>query len=97
MNGKITKIKLDKIFVGSNLNIINVGSEGTPIPSRSLPPSTNLQFRDIYQVAKPFPVQASAIAPYYGMPGMGTQYLTPLPIQNMVNKGILIRITIPIP
>jgi RHS repeat-associated protein len=68
--------------------------EGTPIPSRSLPPSTNLQLREVYQVAKPFPVQSSTIAPYYGMPGMGTQYVTPLPIQLLVDKGVLIRVII---
>jgi len=71
--------------------------EGTPIPSRSLPPSTNMKLYDIYQVMKPFPVQSSIIAPYYGMPGLGTQYVTPLPIQLLVDKGILIKITIPIP
>jgi hypothetical protein len=71
--------------------------EGTPIPSRSLSPSANLKLHDVFQVAKPFPVQSSIIAPYYGLPGMGTQYVTPLPIQLLVDKGILIRVVIPIP
>ncbi|GHT84110.1 hypothetical protein FACS18947_1080 [Bacteroidia bacterium] len=71
--------------------------EDTPIPSRSLPPNTNLKLHDVFQVVKPFSVQSSTIAPYYGLPGMGTQYVTPLPIQLLVDKGILIRVVIPIP
>jgi hypothetical protein len=46
---------------------------------------------------KPFPVQSSTIAPYYGMPGMGTQYVTPLPIQVLSEKGLLLRFTITLP
>ncbi|MDL2323360.1 TNT domain-containing protein [Bacteroidales bacterium OttesenSCG-928-A17] len=70
---------------------------GTPIPARSLPPNTNFNLHNAYQVAKPFPIQSSTIAPYYGMPGMGTQYVTPLPIQLLIDKGVLIRIIIQMP
>lgn len=65
---------------------------GTSIESRSLPPNTNLNIYQKYQVVKPLPVQSILVAPYYGLPGMGTQYVTPLPINTLLYHGIIIRL-----
>lgn len=74
-----------------------LSSYGTSIESRALPPNTNLKFYDAYKVVKPFPVQSSTVVPWFGQPGLGTQYVTPLPIQLLVDKGILLRLTLTIP
>jgi len=65
---------------------------GTPIESRSLPPNTNLNILDTYQIQKPIPVTTSTIAPYWGQSGLGKQYLTPLTIQTLLRRGIIIKI-----
>ncbi|WP_373810616.1 glycohydrolase toxin TNT-related protein, partial [Porphyromonas macacae] len=62
--------------------------EGTPMPMRALPPN-NTRVYHIYEVIKPFEVEASTIAPAFGQIGLGTQYKTPLPIRNLVKRGIL--------
>jgi hypothetical protein len=66
-----------------------VSPQGTPIESRSLPPSTNLDLYNTYKVIKPFPVQSGTVAPYYGQSGCGIQYTTPLPINVLIKRGIL--------
>jgi hypothetical protein len=65
--------------------------EGTPIDARSLPPNSNLNLYDKYQVVKPFSVQSGAIAPWFGQPGGGIQYYTNTPILQLMNQGYLIK------
>ena len=66
--------------------------EGTPIGNRSLHPSTNTDSYSSYQVVKPLPVQSGTTAPYYGQPGGGTQYYSPLNTPQLINEGYIIRI-----
>jgi hypothetical protein len=66
--------------------------EGTPIDARSLPPNTNLNLYDKYQVLKPFSVQSGTVAPWFGQSGGGIQYQTSNPILQLKNEGYLIRI-----
>ncbi|MFV0237435.1 MAG: TNT domain-containing protein [Flavobacteriales bacterium] len=40
----------------------------TPMPMRALPPSSNTNMYNLYEVVKPFPVQSSTIAPSFGQP-----------------------------
>ena len=42
-----------------------------------------------YKVLKPFEVQAGKIAPAFGQPGLGTQYLTPVSGDVLFNRGII--------
>jgi hypothetical protein len=63
--------------------------ENTPIGQRSLPPKTNLDLYDRYQVVKPFPVQSGTVAPWFGQPGGGIQYNTQIPINTLIDRGYL--------
>jgi RHS repeat-associated protein len=51
-------------------------TEGTPIAERSITPATTdtSQYR-VYEVVKPLPVMRGPAAPWFGQPGMGTQYM----------------------
>jgi len=42
-----------------------------------------------YEVVKPVDVLEGPAAPYYGQPGMGTQYKLPDSIDNLVKTGVL--------
>ena len=50
-----------------------VSPEGTPFIQRSLPSSSASAPYSVFQVAKPFEVQAGQVAPWFGMPGGGVQ------------------------
>jgi hypothetical protein len=63
----------------------------TPVEMRYLPPNTNTNLYNQYKVVKPFPVQSGISAPAFGQPGMGTQYITPLPINSLIKRGIIIK------
>ena len=62
---------------------------GTPLPMRALPPGANTSIFNTYKVLKPFEVQAGKIAPAFGQPGLGTQYLTPVSGDVLFNRGII--------
>ncbi|MGR3936726.1 TNT domain-containing protein [Streptomyces sp. BRA346] len=69
---------------------------GTPYAERALPPS-NLNTYDpaypygyhLYEVTKPFLVDAGPIRPWFGQPGFGLQYLTGPSIPQLVAAGNL--------
>ena len=63
---------------------------GTPISSRSLPPN-NSGVLNQFEVLKPIPVQKSTIAPWFGQPGGGVQYQTPVPVKVLIDKGFIIK------
>jgi hypothetical protein len=67
--------------------------EGTPIGNRSLHPSTNTNLYNAFEVVKPLPVQSGIAVPFYGRPGGGVQYYSPLNTQQLINQGYIIRIT----
>lgn len=62
---------------------------GTPDVMRSLPPGTAGQTLRSFEVVKPFPVDAGAVAPAYGQMGLGEQYVTPVTLDVLLKRGIL--------
>ncbi|WP_318309271.1 FG-GAP-like repeat-containing protein [Flagellimonas crocea] len=60
---------------------------GTPKEFLALPPNNDGIFSR-YQVIKPFPVRASLVAPF----GLSNQYQTPVPINVLLRRGIIIKI-----
>jgi hypothetical protein len=62
---------------------------GTPLSMRALPPGANTRTLNNYRVLKPFEVQAGRIAPAFGQPGLGTQFLSPVPTSTLMKRGII--------
>lgn len=63
---------------------------GTPLEARSLPPSRMGDPIRKYEILKPIEgVLEGPAAPWYGQPGMGTQYKLPDTIANLVKNGSL--------
>ena len=79
-------------YGGTNPNSRFLAPENTPINQRSLPPNIDYNKYNCYEVLKSFHVQGGKIAPYYGKPGGGTQYVTPYPINELIERGYLIKI-----
>jgi RHS repeat-associated protein len=67
--------------------------EGTPIAARSLPAESAQQPLRIFEVLKPFEVEAGKIAPAFGQLGYGTQYRTPVQMKTLIDRGIIHEIT----
>ena len=61
---------------------------GTALSMRALPPGANTSILNTYKVLKPFEVQAGRIAPAFGQPGLGTQFLSPVPTSPLLKRGI---------
>ncbi|KAG8410967.1 hypothetical protein J3459_016789 [Metarhizium acridum] len=78
-----------------------VAPYGTPYEQRSLPPmnlATNPKYSDgtpynfhVYEVIKDLPVRAGPIAPWFGQPGNGTQYVLNMRVQEAIKDGFLIE------
>ncbi|MEW2134291.1 TNT domain-containing protein [Streptomyces sp. NPDC005435] len=75
--------------------------QGTPYNRRAIPP-TNLDEYNasdpaynyhLYKVVKSFTVQAGPIRPWFGQPGLGTQYVTSTTIPNLLTAGNLKEVT----
>ena len=65
---------------------------GTPIEQLSLPPGQDSSQFIEYFVAKPIPeVTEGIIAPWWGQPGGGTQYITPYTLNWQINNSYLIE------
>ncbi len=62
---------------------------GTPLPMRALPYNTNLNMYNVFKVAKPFEVQVSTVKPAFGQIGFGTQYLSPVSVEILLERGII--------
>ena len=62
---------------------------GTPLSMRALPPGANTSIHNTFKVLKPFEVQAGKIAPAFGKPGLGTQYLSPVSADVLLKRGII--------
>ncbi len=63
--------------------------EGMPIPMRALPPGTAHRPYSILEVTKPLQVKAGEIAPAYGQPGLGTQFVTDQAVRDLIGGGYL--------
>jgi filamentous hemagglutinin len=71
-----------------------VAPRDVPFDQRALPDSTlNSPYRQ-YEVIKPLPeVQSGQTAPWFGKPGLGTQYQLPMSIDELLLKGYIKLIT----
>ncbi|HTE52540.1 MAG TPA: TNT domain-containing protein [Kofleriaceae bacterium] len=63
--------------------------QGTPPSSRALPPGTAGQPLRTFEVLKPLEVEAGTVAPAFGQPGGGTQFLTPVRLEILIKRGFL--------
>lgn len=62
---------------------------GTPMMARSLPPGIIGQPLRTFEVVKPFEVEAGTVAPSFEQLGFGTQFTTPVPLQTLLDRGII--------
>lgn len=62
---------------------------GTSEGARALPPGTAGQPLRTFEVVKPFEVEAGTAAPWFGQPGGGTQFRTPVPLETLLKRGIV--------
>lgn len=65
--------------------------KGTPMNMRALPPG-NLGDYNAFRVVKPFEVQSSTIAPAFGQTGLGKQFLSPVNMNTLLKRGIIVPI-----
>jgi hypothetical protein len=66
---------------------------GTPAEMRSLPPGiSDLPLRT-FEILKPFEVLSGLAAPGFGQVGLGIQYMTPVPLGTLIDRGIIREIT----
>jgi hypothetical protein len=65
--------------------------KGTPPEARSLSPGAEARPLNVYEVIKPFEVDAGAAAPHFDQPGRGTQYYlgTRRTVQDLIDSGHL--------
>lgn len=68
---------------------------GIPFDMRALPFGANTNSYNLYEVIKPFEVQSGVVAPAFNQIGLGTQYLSPVPVQTLLDKNIIQQVTIP--
>ena len=61
----------------------------TSLPMRALPPNANTNMLNLYTILKPFEVQAGTIAPAFGQPGLGIQYVSPVSAETLLKWGII--------
>jgi Tuberculosis necrotizing toxin len=66
---------------------------GTPVAARALPPGVTSQALRTFEVVKPFEVQAGTVAPAFNQLGLGTQFRTPVPLETLLQRGILREVT----
>ena len=62
---------------------------GTPFHMRSLQLVKQKSPYSVYKILKPFKAEGGKVAPWFGQPGGGTQYLLPDTVENMVKQGYL--------
>jgi RHS repeat-associated protein len=65
---------------------------GTPLEMRALPYNSVKTPYGIYEVVKPVKVLAGPATPAFGQIGMGTQYKFFLPIEDLIDAGILRKV-----
>jgi RHS repeat-associated protein len=71
-----------------------VAPEGTPWGARALPPQAQSAPYNVYNVLQPFEVQAGPSMPWFGQPGLGTQYELPSSVQSLIDTGFLEKMVI---
>jgi Tuberculosis necrotizing toxin len=70
---------------------------GTPFENRAMPGGGPPSQYTMYEVLKPLPVQSGKIAPWFGQPGGGTQYVLKegLTVQKLIDDKIIRKIDVP--
>jgi len=66
-----------------------VSPAGTPFEARALRAGTEKLPFNTYQVVKPFEVNAGGVQPWFGQPGLGTQYELPVSVNTLLKRGII--------
>lgn len=66
-----------------------LAGEGTPFGARSLPSGAQNSQYSVFEVVRPFEVNAGPAAPWFGQPGRGLQYQPDVPVQNLIDDGFL--------
>lgn len=69
-----------------------LATEGTPFPMRALPPGAENRPYSAFEILKPLNVRVGQIAPAYGQPGLGLQFVTDRPISELLKDGFLRRV-----
>lgn len=64
---------------------------GTAPETLSLRPGTTSQPYTVYQVVKPLPAAVGPASPWFAQPGLGTQVMLPMSVNEAVNQGYLAR------
>jgi len=66
---------------------------GTPIHQRALPPGVEDGAYSAFRVVEPFTVQSGQVAPAFDSFGGGTQYLLPKSVKELLESGVIERVT----
>jgi hypothetical protein len=69
-----------------------VSPAGTSYGARSLPPGSFNRDYNLYRINTVINVKASIVSPYFGQPGLGTQYRFSEPLYKLIEKGILVKV-----
>jgi RHS repeat-associated protein len=80
-------IKIDRYGVSQAARFFS--PVGTPLTARSLPPGAAAQGLRSFEVIKPFDVDAGRIAPWFGQSGLGVQYRSAMPLDELLSRGFL--------
>jgi RHS repeat-associated protein len=62
---------------------------GTPLTARSLPPGAAAQGLRSFEVIEPFEVDAGRASPWFGQTGLGVQYRSVMPLDELLSHGFL--------
>jgi hypothetical protein len=60
---------------------------------RALPPGAEDGAYSVFRVVKPLTVQAGPVAPAFDSFGGGTQYLLPKSVKELLESGVIERVT----
>jgi RHS repeat-associated protein len=69
-----------------------VSPEGVSFPERSLPPDAINKTYSVYEVLKPFEVDAGPAIPWFGQSGKGMQYELPKTIGELLEGGYIKKV-----
>jgi RHS repeat-associated protein len=69
-----------------------VSPKGTPFEMRALPLEAKQKPYSVYEVIKPIDATSGKAAPWFGQPGMGTQYEFNKSIKDLINEGVIRRV-----
>jgi Tuberculosis necrotizing toxin len=65
----------------------------TKMSGNTLPPGAEDGAYSVFRVVEPLTVQAGQVAPAFGSFGGGTQYLLPKSVKELLESGVIERVT----